>query len=111
MIEIYEWIDPNSPPAYDPLSFDMWVAADSQYGDYPFDSVDFAPVKQLYVLKDIFIAAEPIYEDEGSGTVVLDSFTQGFSQVQASPTPEPTTMLLFGPGLIALAGFRRKFRN
>ena len=26
-----------------------------------------------------------------------------------NPIPEPTTMLLFGTGLIALAGFRRKF--
>ena len=34
-----------------------------------------------------------------------------FDRLQSSPIPEPTTMLLFGSGLIGLAGFRRRFKK
>jgi hypothetical protein len=43
--------------------------------------------------------------DEGSG------WLGGHKNGDIPPVPEPATMLLFGSGLIGLAGFRRKYRK
>jgi hypothetical protein len=43
-----------------------------------------------------------------SDEIFIDNFSYGNDAI---PTPEPATMLLLGSGLVALAGFRRKFRK
>ena len=40
---------------------------------------------------------------------VLDDLT--FARDSQTPIPEPATMLLFGTGLVGLAGIRRKFKK
>lgn len=45
----------------------------------------------------MFLPAIALADPNGNGTV--------------NPIPEPTTMLLFGSGLIGLAGFRRRFKK
>jgi len=43
--------------------------------------------------------------------VNITDLGSGEYRVSMTPTPEPTTMLLFGSGLIGLAGFRRRFKK
>ena len=46
-------------------------------------------------------------EDHGGFT----AFDMQITGTPGTPVPEPTTMLLLGPGLVGIAWFRRKFRK
>ncbi len=92
----------------------------TKVGDWSWDVGDgTGPVDLSYSFANIF--GSGTYEiamvvtnnvPDGKGSIALGyPGDMTLSGGTAQPVPEPTTMLLFGFGLIGLAGFRRKFKT
>jgi len=76
---------------------------DSSSGQQLYDQVNFAGVNLIDVSKDLMVSAGTNGSAEVS--VLTDQFSEGSGTV-----PEPSTLSMFGAGILALAGFaRRKF--
>lgn len=74
---------------------------DSSAGLRQFDEISFAGVSEVDVQKDVLISAGT------SGSASLSLLTNQFSE-GGSTTPEPGSILLFGSGVLALAGVLRR---
>jgi hypothetical protein len=76
---------------------------DSSQGEQLFDQVNFAGVNLVSVSKDLLVNAGT--NGSAQVSVLTDQFSEGQSTV-----PEPSTITMFGAGVLALGGFaRRKF--
>lgn len=74
----------------------------------PGDDGDFSPFVPIGVSFDGI--ARSVSFAGSIGQIAFDNLTLG-SATPGGVIPEPTTMLLFGSGLIGLAGFKRKLRR
>src|SRR5271166_3219939 len=72
---------------------------DSKGGSQLVDSATFSPVSEIDVAKDITVQAGT------NGSASLSLVTNQFSEGQV---PEPSSILLFGSGVLALAGVLRR---
>ena len=76
---------------------------DSSSGIQTYDEISFAGVSEVDVQKDVLINAGT------NGSATLSLLTNQFSE--GSTTPEPASILLFGSGVLGLAGVLRRKLN
>jgi len=95
--------EPLSPHPNNIAKLDTFDLADPGI-DQLHDHASFAPIKEIYVTKDIYLYASS--DELGDyGVANLSQFTQWFHQ---TPVPEPMTMVMLGMGGLLVA---RKKRN
>jgi hypothetical protein len=93
---------------------DNIIASDEQLGLYTYpngtDPSDF-PEGQIDVTFSGVAAYALFNFSSDSGRYIIDNFEGTYGTTEVAPVPEPTTMLLFGAGLLGLWGLRRKFKK
>ena len=77
---------------------------DSSAGEQLFDQVNFAGVSLVSISKDLLVSAGT--NGSAQVSVLTDQFSEGGGTV-----PEPSTITMFGAGILALGGFARRKLN
>ena len=107
----YTWDGDGPGGVNDHFNFKMLLKETNGAWDDPYKPASH-PLKHLPLKYGNFLLELDVYEIGNMITLangtVLNQWQGGGTM---TPTPEPTTMLLFGSGLIGLAGFRRKFKK
>jgi hypothetical protein len=94
-------IDREFEDVIDSLYLGTMIVGDSVWGSIHLSGYQFATATaQAYSPAGAFALCDIVSRFQ---------FELNAQEVQPSPVPEPSTMLLIGTGLIGLAGFRRRF--